>query len=122
MIDPGIAAFVTNLAKPYPIHVHIVGIGMLILAILSFIKGIRSRDTWAFAIYILFAILRIIVGFGLATYAYDLYLYAGHYLFVCLRCLLPKRRTSDSTSSDRHHDPVPADHLSEQYRIARTDA
>ncbi|OIB02745.1 hypothetical protein AK95_31840 [Paenibacillus sp. LC231] len=82
MIDPGIAAFVTNLAKPYPIHVHIVGIGMLILAILSFIKGIRSRDTWAFAIYILFAILlHIIVGFGLATYAYDLYLYAGHYLF-----------------------------------------
>lgn len=82
MIDPGIAAFVTNLAKPYPIHVHIVGLGMLILAILSFIKGIRSRDTWAFSIYILFAILlHIIVGFGLATYAYDLYLYAGHYLF-----------------------------------------
>lgn len=82
MIDPGIAAFVTNLAKPYPIHVHIVGIGMLILATLSFIQGIRSRDTWAFGIYILFAILlHIVVGFGLATYAYDLYLYAGHYLF-----------------------------------------
>lgn len=82
MIDPGIAAFVTDLAKPYPIHVHIVGIGVLLLAVLSFIKGIRSRDTWAFSIYILFAILlHIIVGFGLAAYAYDLYLYAGHYLF-----------------------------------------
>ncbi|AYB43590.1 DUF6080 domain-containing protein [Paenibacillus lautus] len=82
MIDPGIAAFVTDLAKPYPIHVHIVGVGVLLLAVLSFIKGIRSRDTWAFSIYILFAILlHIIVGFGLATYAYDLYLYAGHYLF-----------------------------------------
>ncbi|ANA83069.1 hypothetical protein PVOR_22129 [Paenibacillus vortex V453] len=82
MIDPGIAAFVTDLSKPYPIHVHIVGLGMLLLAVLSFIKGIKSRDTWAFSIYILFAILlHVIVGFGLATYNYDMYLYAGHYLF-----------------------------------------
>lgn len=82
LIDTGITAFATDLSKPYPIYVHIVGIGVILMAALGFFKGIKSRDTWATFIYILFAlVLHIVVGFGLSAYSYDLYLYAGHYLF-----------------------------------------
>lgn len=82
LIDPGIVAFATDLSKPYPFYVHIVGIGLFLLAVLGFIKGIKTRETWAIATYILFAfVLHIVVGFGLTTFQYDLYLYAGHYLF-----------------------------------------
>ncbi|WP_106765970.1 DUF6080 domain-containing protein [Paenibacillus faecalis] len=82
LIDPGIVAFATDLAKPYPFYVHIVGIGLFLLAVLGFIKGVKKRETWAMATYILFAfVLHIVIGFGLSTFKYDLYLYAGHYLF-----------------------------------------
>lgn len=82
LIDPGIVAFATDLSKPYPFYVHIVGIGLFLLAAFGFIKGIKSRETWAITTYILFAfVLHIVVGFGLSTFQYDLYLYAGHYLF-----------------------------------------
>ena len=82
LIDTGIVAFATDLSKPYPFYVHIVGIGLFILAVLGFIRGIKKRETWANATYILFAfVLHIVVGFGLSTFQYDLYLYAGHYLF-----------------------------------------
>lgn len=82
MIDPGIVAFATDISKPYPFYVHIVGIGLFLLAVFGFIKKIKTRESWAIAIYILFAfVLHIVVGFGLSAFQYDLYLYAGHYLF-----------------------------------------
>lgn len=82
MIDSGLVAFVTDLSKPYPLYVSIVGIGIVIMAVMGFIKGIKSRETWSIFTYILFAfILHIVIGFGLGAFNYDLYLYAGHYLF-----------------------------------------
>lgn len=82
LIDTGITAFATDLSKPYPFYVHIVGLGVILMAVLGFIKGIKSKDTWAISTYILFAlVLHIVVGFGLSAYSYDMYLYAGHYLF-----------------------------------------
>ncbi|MGZ9586640.1 DUF6080 domain-containing protein [Paenibacillus marinisediminis] len=82
LIDPGIVAFATDLSKPYPLYVNLVGLALIGMAILGLIKGIRSRESWSWAIYILFAIvLHVGIGFGLAAYKYDMYLYAGNYLF-----------------------------------------
>jgi len=82
LIDPGIVAFTTDLMRPYPFYVHIIGFTFIVLAGLGFIKGIKSKESWLLATYILFAIvLHIIVGYGLAAFKYDLYLYAGHFLF-----------------------------------------
>jgi hypothetical protein len=82
LVDPGIVAFVTDLTRPYPFYVHIFGSSFIVMAILGFIKGFKTRENWVLVTYILFAlILHIIVGYGLAEFKYDLYLYAGHYLF-----------------------------------------
>ena len=82
LIDQGIMAFVTDLTRPYPLYVTIIGFTLIILAAFGFIKGIKSRETWTLVPYIFFAILlHIVVGFGLAVFKFDLYLYAGHYLF-----------------------------------------
>jgi hypothetical protein len=82
LIDQGLVAFGTNLNKPYPLYVQITGFGLIVMVILGFIKGIRTREAWSNALYIFFAfLLHIVVGFGLAAYKYDMYLYAGHYLF-----------------------------------------
>ncbi|GKU79227.1 hypothetical protein L3i20_v236240 [Paenibacillus sp. L3-i20] len=82
LLDPGIVAFTTNLSVPYPLYVTIIGFVLLGLAIAGFIRGIRTKQAWMLAVYIGFAIaLHIVVGYGLATFNYDLYLYAGHYLF-----------------------------------------
>ncbi|RJE90392.1 hypothetical protein D3P07_09355 [Paenibacillus sp. 1011MAR3C5] len=79
---PGMVAFATNLALPYPWYVQAIGLSLIVLAILGFIRGIRSRDAWSLAAYIGFAVgLHIVIGFGLGTFHYDMYLYAGHYLF-----------------------------------------
>jgi len=49
---------------------------------MGIIKGIREREVWTLVPYILFAfLLHVVVGFGLAVFQYDMYLYAGHYLF-----------------------------------------
>lgn len=82
LVDSGIMAFVSDLTRPYPFHVSIIGFTVIIMAGIGFVKGIRTREVWTVAAYIFFAIfLHIIVGFGLAVFNYDLYLYAGHYLF-----------------------------------------
>ncbi|WP_127530447.1 hypothetical protein [Paenibacillus kobensis] len=81
-IDPGIAAFASNLNAPYPWYVSVIGFGMIGLAIAGLVKLWRRREAWALAVYIGFAVyLHIIYGFGLATFNYDMYLYAGHFLF-----------------------------------------
>ncbi|MFS0556015.1 DUF6080 domain-containing protein [Brevibacillus sp. 179-C9.3 HS] len=80
--NPGMVAFASNLAVPYPWYVHVIGFSLITLAVLGFIKGIRTQEAWSLAAYIGFGfVLHIVVGFGLATFKYDLYLYAGHYLF-----------------------------------------
>ncbi|WP_458462836.1 DUF6080 domain-containing protein [Paenibacillus sp.] len=82
LLDPGMAAFVTDLSRSNPIYVQITGIFILLLAFMGFIKGIREREVWTLVPYIMFAfLLHVVVGFGLAVFQYDMYLYAGHYLF-----------------------------------------
>jgi len=82
MVDTGMVALVTDLARPYPFYVHIVGIGLLVLALLGFIRGFFTREAWVLSSFIIFALLlHVAVGFGLATFKYDMYLYAGHFLF-----------------------------------------
>ena len=82
LLDPGMAAFVTDLSRSNPIVVQITGIFILLLALMGIIKGIREREVWTLVPYILFAfLLHVVVGFGLAVFQYDMYLYAGHYLF-----------------------------------------
>ncbi|MCP1132718.1 DUF6080 domain-containing protein [Paenibacillus polysaccharolyticus] len=82
LLDPGMVAFVTDLTRSNPLYVQITGIFLLFLALAGFIRGIRERSVWTLMPYIIFAfLLHLVVGFGLAVYQYDMYLYAGHYLF-----------------------------------------
>lgn len=82
MINEGTMAFVTNLADPFPLYGHILGIMVALLALLGCICGWRSREALMLAVFPLFAVgLHIVKGFGLSAFTYDMYLYAGHYLF-----------------------------------------
>lgn len=82
MLNPNMVAIVTDLSVPNPLYTQRPGLFIVLLALLGFIVGIRERETWTLAPYILFALLlHIVVGFGLAVFEYDMYLYAGHYLF-----------------------------------------
>ncbi|MDU5145606.1 MAG: DUF6080 domain-containing protein [Paenibacillus dendritiformis] len=82
MIDDSVMAFVTNLSNPFPLYGHLIGIVVIALALLALVRGFRSTEVLSLAVYPLFALLlHIVVGFGLAAFQYDMYLYAGHYLF-----------------------------------------
>lgn len=82
MIDDSVMAFVTNLSDPFPLYGHLIGIVLIALTLLALVTGYRSREVQSLAVYPLFALLlHIVVGFGLAAFQYDMYLYAGHYLF-----------------------------------------
>jgi hypothetical protein len=82
LVTPSIVAFATNLTEPYPVHVSIIGFALLLLAVAGFIRLIKEREAWILGSYIATAIgLHIVVGYGLAAFQNDLYLYAGHYLF-----------------------------------------
>lgn len=82
LMSDSIMAFVTNLAYPFPWYGHLVGAVVIILSLLAIGKGYRSAEVWSLNVYPLFAILlHLVVGFGLRTFEYDMYLYAGHYLF-----------------------------------------
>ncbi|QNK57600.1 DUF6080 domain-containing protein [Paenibacillus sp. PAMC21692] len=83
LVSPGIVAFATDLLQPYPLYVTIIGAALIIMAILGFIRSIATKEPWVLAPFLLFAFgLHIVTGYGLATFNNDLYLYAGHYLFV----------------------------------------
>ncbi|BFH13134.1 DUF6080 domain-containing protein [Paenibacillus melissococcoides] len=82
MIDDSVMAFVTNLSNPFPLYGHLIGIVVIVLTLLALVTGYRSKEVQSLAVYPLFALLlHIVVGFGLAAFQYDMYLYAGHYLF-----------------------------------------
>ncbi len=83
LIDPGIVAFATDLLSPYPLYVTVIGAAVLLMAALGFVRNRRTREPWVLAPFLLFAFgLHIVIGYGLAVFKYDLFLYAGHYLFV----------------------------------------
>lgn len=85
LLDPGIVAFTTDLSVVYPLYVTMGGGFLLGLAVLGFVTLIRTYEAWMLGVYILFALaLHIGIGYGLATFQYDLYLYAGHYLFAMI--------------------------------------
>ncbi|MNM99958.1 hypothetical protein D3C81_1125380 [compost metagenome] len=82
LIDKGVAAFATDLSKSFPIYVSVLGLIFHISALLGWVRGIRLREGWIPVMFIGFAVyLHLIVGYGLATFNYDLYLYAGHFWF-----------------------------------------
>lgn len=82
LIDKGVAAIATDLSQSYPVYVSVVGFIFLISALLGWVRGIRVRESWIPGLFIGFAIcLHFVVGYGLATFNYDLYLYAGHFWF-----------------------------------------
>ncbi|CAM4317895.1 DUF6080 domain-containing protein [Paenibacillus tarimensis] len=82
LADAGIAAFATDLSSAVPWYVNLIGGLVIASAVYGILRERQLRETWMLAGYIGFAILlHIGVGFGLATFKYDLYLYAGHYIF-----------------------------------------
>lgn len=75
-------ALCTNFSVPFPIYTKIITMILLLLCIISIIVNIKKKETWFCLTSIFLAIfLHIIIGFGLSTFNYDVYLYAGHYLF-----------------------------------------
>ncbi|MFI2856634.1 hypothetical protein ACH6EH_05795 [Paenibacillus sp. JSM ZJ436] len=90
LINAKSAAIATDLSQPYPIYVSIFGFSFLILTLFGWIRGFREKRAWAIVpvLFIGFSIfLHLVVGYGLATFEYDLYLYAGHYWFACFLLL-----------------------------------
>lgn len=82
MIDPGIAAFATNLSVPYPLYVTVSGLLLIVAAAWGFLAHLKQKEVWGLMMFPGFAFcLHILEGYGLKTFSYDLYLYAGHYLF-----------------------------------------
>lgn len=82
LIDKGIAAIATDLSHSIPIYVSVIGFLFHISVLLGWIRGIRLREGWIPIMFIGFALyFHLIVGYGLASFNYDLYLYAGHFWF-----------------------------------------
>ncbi|MEK5024294.1 hypothetical protein [Paenibacillus sp. FSL M7-1046] len=82
LVHKGVAAIATDLSQSYPIYVSVIGFLFLTSALAGWILGIRKREGWIPIMFIGFAFcLHVIVGYGLATFNYDLYLYAGHFWF-----------------------------------------
>lgn len=83
LVSPGIVAFATDLSRPYPLFVSLIGGVFLLMALLGFIRSSRTKEPWVLAPFLLFAFaLHIVMGYGIAAFNNDLFLYAGHYLFV----------------------------------------
>lgn len=82
LVHKGVAAFATDLSQSYPMYVSVIGFLFLASALSGWIRGIKMREGWIPTMFIGFAFyLHLIVGYGLATFNYDLYLYAGHFWF-----------------------------------------
>ncbi|MFD0587090.1 DUF6080 domain-containing protein [Paenibacillus sp. GCM10027627] len=82
LVSPGIVAFASSLSIPYPLYVNIIGFSLLALAIAGFIRGIKTKEAWMLVMYVGAGIgLHLVIGFGLAVFQNDLYMYAGHFLF-----------------------------------------
>ncbi len=85
LIDQGIVAFATDITAGYSIYSHLLGIVLLISGAASIFYRRKEKETWTLMSFILFAvILHLVIGYGLGVFKYDLYLYAGHYLFAQL--------------------------------------
>ncbi|MBN3525299.1 DUF6080 domain-containing protein [Paenibacillus apiarius] len=82
MINESIMAFVTNMTNPFALHGHLIGAIVIGLTLLALARGYADKEVQSLAVFPLFALLlHIVVGFGLGAFEYDMYLYAGHYLF-----------------------------------------
>ena len=85
LIDQGIVAFATDITADYSIYSHLLGIVLLISGAASIFYRRKEKDTWTLMSFVLFAVfLHLGIGYGLGAFKYDLYLYAGHYLFAQL--------------------------------------
>ena len=80
---PELQAIVTNIGIKFPIYLKLITVILLILIIMSIIYNIKNREMWTLSSFLIVAFfIHIIKGFGLAVFEYDMYLYAGHYIFV----------------------------------------
>lgn len=102
LIDQGIVAFATDISVPYSAFTYIAGAAVLILGLLAIYYCRRSKNTWVLLSFILFAILlHLVIGYGIGAFKYDLYLYAGHFLFAQL--LLTAQLSNEIKSRKVHH-------------------
>lgn len=82
-VMPELQAIVTNIGIKFPIYLKLITVILLILIIMSIIYNIKNREMWTLSSFLIVAFfIHIIKGFGLAVFEYDMYLYAGHYIFV----------------------------------------
>jgi hypothetical protein len=80
--DPtNLVAIVTNLANPFSPFAYVGGLAIIVLSLVGIALNIKHRDVWVLVTFLLFSWLHLIKGFGLATYTFDMFLYAGHYMF-----------------------------------------
>jgi Family of unknown function (DUF6080) len=81
--DPtNLVAVVTDLAQPFTAPSYIIGLAIIGLSLIGIALNIKQRDIWILVTFLLFnSWLHLIKGFGLATYTFDMFLYAGHYMF-----------------------------------------
>lgn len=78
----GLVAIVTKNQSPFPMIIEFTGYVIILLSLLGIILNLGKRNVWILIVYIGFSFwLHLIKGFGLATHEYDLFLYAGHYIF-----------------------------------------
>lgn len=74
---------VTDISITMPSYINIITVIVMITLFFAFVCNIKEKMCWILVMFPLSSfILHIIIGFGLGTYEYDMYLYAGHYIFV----------------------------------------
>lgn len=82
-VMPELQAIVTNIGIKFPLSLKLITVVLLILILMSIIYNIKNKEMWVLSSFLIVAFfIHVIKGFGLAVFEYDMYLYAGHYIFV----------------------------------------
>lgn len=83
LIDPGVMAVVTDLNVNLNIFEILFFIIFTIFLIVAILKNIKNPIFYLLLTFIIWNIfIHFIKGFGLVTFNYDMYLYAGHYIAI----------------------------------------
>ncbi|MGL5615736.1 MAG: DUF6080 domain-containing protein [Sarcina sp.] len=83
LIDPGIMAVVTDLNINLNIFEILFFIVFTIFLIVAILKNLKNSVFYILLTFIIWNVfIHFIKGFGLVTFNYDMYLYAGHYIAI----------------------------------------